>query len=512
MPATQSKLENAEEAQNVEKIKKLMKVVSRGVFCLVMNGVLLANVGPNLVTRLSGSPVNAVRNLSRYATMSALVEFFTTPLIGKISDQIGRRTLMVITPFIIACARLCVFLNPSLFTYAIGKCIQQATATGFFTVWRAGLADMTARVKEKSGFAAANAQIGISAGVAVLFGPLVSSAITSFLGEVRGTTAVYGLSALLMFYNSYLMASSFPETLPEEERRPFNVKDALPWTFVNVMAKSKSLSRSMMVAGLQSVAEPKNIGDVNYLTLHEDYGWSNAKISRQYSLMGLSLIGSGMMVKKSLKTFGLKGHTTISNLMNGLTYVLWGGAKTIYETLGVPMDFTMLLAVACLVPGGRKRDAVENIVVNLGEDSGFGRGYVSGALMNFRAFINIIAPIIIGNVYAWSKQRNGNAPFLAWGICALSCIFAEGVFQTLTNEELLLDDAGNPISGKNSAKQEIASKYKIGQKVKGKAIGWSSFYDGEVIKVYMKKDKVVYDIKFDDGEVQKGMKENRIKM
>ena len=84
-----------------------MKVVSRGVFCLVMNGVLLANVGPNLVTRLSGSPVNAVRNLSRYATMSALVEFFTTPLIGKISDQIGRRTLMVITPFIIACARLC---------------------------------------------------------------------------------------------------------------------------------------------------------------------------------------------------------------------------------------------------------------------------------------------------------------------------------------------------------------------------------------------------------------------
>ena len=185
-----------------------------------------------------------------------------------------------------------------------------------------------------------------------------------------------------------------------------------------------------------------------------------------------------MMVKKSLKTFGLKGHTTISNLMNGLTYVLWGGAKTIYETL--VCQWILPYCSLCLVPGGRKRDAVENIVVNLGEDSGFGRGYVSGALMNFRAFINLIAPIIIGNVYAWSKQRNGNAPFLAWGICAFSCIFAEGVFQTLTNEELLLDDAGNPISGKNSAKQEIASKYKTGQKVKGKAIGWSSFYDGKL--------------------------------
>ena len=94
-------------------------------------------------------------------------------------------------------------------------------------------------------------------------------------------------------------------------------------------------------------------------------------------------------------------------------------------------------------------------------------------------------------------------------ICCVSIYIHKIIINIVKIIEKLV---GNPISGKNSAKQEIASKYKIGQKVKGKAIGWSSFYDGEVIKVYMKKDKVVYDIKFDDGEVQKGMKENRIKM
>ena len=43
----------------------------------------------------------------------------------------------------------------------------------------------------------------------------------------------------------------------------------------------------MAVQGIQTVAEGRNIGDVNYLTMAEDYAWDTARIARQYSLMGM---------------------------------------------------------------------------------------------------------------------------------------------------------------------------------------------------------------------------------
>ena len=59
----------------------------------------------------------------------------------------------------------------------------------------------------------------------------------------------------------------------------------------------------------------------------------------------------------------------------------------------------MLIALALLIPIGRKRDGVESLIVNLGEKHGYGRGFVSGAQMNNRTVVNIISPIVLGYVF-----------------------------------------------------------------------------------------------------------------
>ena len=57
------------------------------------------------------------------------------------------------------------------------------------------------------------------------------------------------------------------------------------------------------------------------------------------------------------------------------------------------------------------------------------------------------------------------------------------------------------------------SKYKVGDKIKAKAIGWQSFYGGKVTKVSKNKNgMVVYEVKFEDGEVQKHLKEKQIQL
>jgi len=39
---------------------------------------------------------------------------------------------------------------------------------------------------------------------------------------------------------------------------------------------------------------------------------------------GTSLVVGGATVRKSLATFGMRGHTTVSNLCNAAQWLMWG--------------------------------------------------------------------------------------------------------------------------------------------------------------------------------------------
>ena len=72
-------------------------------------------------------------------------------------------------------------------------------------------------------------------------------------------------------------------------------------------------------------------------------------------------------------------------------------------------------------------------------------------------------------------------------------------WRTITDEDI------EEINSKS--KKKIDSKYRVGDKIKAKAIGWQRFYGGKVTKVSKNKNgMVVYEVKFEDGEVQKNLK------
>ena len=78
-----------------------------------------------------------------------------------------------------------------------------------------------------------------------------------------------------------------------------------------------------------------------------------------------------------------------------------------------------------------------------GAEAGFGRRFVSGSLMNFRAIVNIIAPILFSRIYAFGSKRG--RPELAFLFGALSSITAECLWQSLSNGQLGLDRNGERI-------------------------------------------------------------------
>jgi len=177
---------------------------------------------------------------------------------------------------------------------------------------------------------------------------------------------------------------------------------------------------------------------VNYLLLKDDYGWDDSMVAKLFSGLGLCLIAGGLLVKRSIATFGLRGHTTVSNSFNAVACLFWGGAGEIAKATGVPTPWTMTLALLFATPGMRKRDGLEGLILRLGSRAGFGRGFISGALMNWRAAFNVVAPLVLGHAYAWGVSRAHRAPYVPFLACASALIAAEVCVQTLTDSELHL--------------------------------------------------------------------------
>ena len=70
----------------------------------------------------------------------------------------------------------------------------------------------------------------------------------------------------------------------------------------------------------------------------------------------------------------MRGHTTVSNLCNAAQWMVWGVPRLFH----LSPDTAMYVGLLLTIPGGRKRDAVESLVVKMGAAKGLGKGMISG--------------------------------------------------------------------------------------------------------------------------------------
>jgi hypothetical protein len=110
------------------------------------------------------------------------------------------------------------------------------------------------------------------------------------------------------------------------------------------------------------------------------------------------------------------------------------------------------------IPGARKRDVVEALVMKIGAAEGFGKGFISGSLMNWRAVINVVGPMLFGTVYNWGHRNN--YPGFVFLVASLTVVAAEVTLQTLPPS--LFEDEEDKRS--RSAKGKIINACLISQR------------------------------------------------
>jgi hypothetical protein len=170
-------------------------------------------------------------------------------------------------------------------------------------------------------------------------------------------------------------------------------------------------------------------------------------------MLGVSLVFSGVSVKAMINRLGLLNFTTVSNMSNALSMLSYSYIPPFSTVLS--SSAAMWLGLVFAIPGARKRDAVEALIIQRGAEQGFGRGFLSGSLMNWKSVINIIGPVLFGSLYTYGAKRK--FPGLVFFVGALSCFAAEGVVQMLPKDTFT---AKKDDSGKEAAKAGPSAVHK----------------------------------------------------
>jgi len=355
------------------------------------------------------------------------------PIFGKVADAYGRNTILPLGNLSVVLIRWLVVLFPfRKFPHVLDQIITIPLTTSFFAMYRAVLGDYL----EAASFARANAKIGMAAGVALVAGPLVTKAIMS------RTDPKYCFAASVFFALGSLLNLFFnmEESLPIEGRQPLVLSDMQPFSFLQLMTRTRALNRLMQVSGWQTFTEPRNVKDILPSYLQNELNWSWSQINNFFSAYGASLVVSGVTVKSLLNKFGLINFTTFSNMCNALSYVFMARFPPLHF---LPTSLCLYAAVLFGAPGGRKRDAAESLVMKLGNQEGFGNGFISGSMMNFRAIVNVLSPPVQGYLYAWGRKKK--FPNLVMLFSVLTILVSEAWLRSLSKEELGVDEKGHEI-------------------------------------------------------------------
>lgn len=256
---------------------------------------MIVPVLPPLIARFAGGTASAAWAIGVFSIAWAAMQFVWSPLLGMLSDRVGRRPVVLISNFGTAIDYAVMALAPNLGWLFVGRLISGGT-TASMSVASAYIADVTEPDKRAAAFGI----IGSAFGVGFVLGPAIGGLLANY--DPRLTFWVAMAFSLLNFCYGFFV---LPESLPRERRSA-----TLDWKRANPFGSLKMLARHRELSGLTLVNFLDNVTHEVYTTVFVLYclaifGWSTGQIGLCLALVGVtSIVGSGFVVGPLVKRLG----------------------------------------------------------------------------------------------------------------------------------------------------------------------------------------------------------------
>jgi len=379
----------------------LMNAISFGIMIPIL---------PNLIKQFTDGDF-AAASLTNvlFATVWGLMQFFCGPVLGLLSDRIGRRPVLLISLFGLAVDFLFMALAPNLSWLFVGRVINGMTASSFATAG-AYVADVTPPQDRAKTFG--------WMGSAFSFGFLVGPALGGLLAEqslrlpffvAAGLTTVNWLYGLLVL----------PESLPPERRiARFEWRRANPVGSLNFLRRHSELLDLALINFLFYLAQ-NVLPSIFVLYAGYRYHWSPL-------IMGMTLMGTGalgvavqlLLVGPIVSRIGERNTLLLGAAGGAVGFALYGLAPTGLAYIASAPIFALM---SLMQPG------LQGLMTRrVGPQE---QGQLQGANQSLQGISSIIGPLVFGTIFAWAVRNDAtlHAPglpiFLAAGLLTIAFVF-----------------------------------------------------------------------------------------
>ncbi len=257
----------------------------KSVIILIFIIVLIDSIGlgiiypilPALITTLTGKGLSGAAELAGLLTASyAVMQFIFAPIVGSLSDQHGRRPILMLcmAGFFVDYLFLAVAHNIQLLF--AGEIIAGIFGASY-TAASAYMGDIANDETRAKYFGLLNAAYGLG----LVIGPVIGG----LLGGIN-VRMPFLFAAVLSLICALLVYFFLPESLAKKNRRPFSWKTANPIGAFAILKKYTSLRRLLIAFFIIYVASYVVMSTWAFFTA-EKFQWSRVQIGLSLSVFGL---------------------------------------------------------------------------------------------------------------------------------------------------------------------------------------------------------------------------------
>lgn len=371
---------------------------------------IIIPVIPKLIAELINGDISEAAKYGGWLTFAyAITQFVCAPLIGNLSDQYGRRPIILISLFAFALDYLLLAFSPNIVWLFVGRIIAGLTGASITTA-SAYIADVSTPENRAKNFG----MIGAAFGLGFIIGPVIGGLLGQFGSRVPFYAAA--ILCLLNFIYGYFI---LPESLSKENRRAFEWKRANPITAFIRLKKYPSLIGLIVAIFLLYVGSHAVHSNWSFFTMYR-FNWNEKMVGISLGVVGL-LVGlvQGGLIRWTSPRLGNK-----KSIYLGLSLYTFGMLLFAFAT----QSWMMFLFLIPYCLGGIAGPALQSEIS--GKVPSNEQGEIQGTLASLMSASAIIGPPMMTNTFYFFTHDNAlflfpGAPFILGGfLMFLSTIIA----------------------------------------------------------------------------------------